>query len=225
MSRKSIAEWLDRRRESMAHIRETLSIFLQKYLRPVMWVVVPIWSWLAPKYVSLYKRMAYKDGEHVPARGAGALATLVAGTILGLYLNIWYILPGVGKFTYDAVAYNVFSYQTEKLYFSRAQWIEDTGGEGDQVLSVFSCKKKDCDVDSSKEYRFRDSMYLDVVHWFTKFEPYEPTDVAGVLMAELNYCTATAYGRRFKPLDWYPYIYDIECTVLPQNNVDTNINE
>ncbi len=216
MSKAQIAAWLDKCRYVISQTCETLTIFFRKFMRPVMWVVVPIWAWLAPKYVALYKKMAYKDGEHIPSRGAGALSVLVSGTILGLYLNIWYVLPGVFTFTYDAVAYNVFSYKTEKLYFSRPQWIEDVSGDGDQVLTVFSCQKKDCDLDSSKEYRFRDSVYLNVARWVTRFEPYDPADVAGVMMAELNYCEVTAYGKRFKPLDWYPYIYDVTCTAVPQ---------
>jgi len=220
MNKSDVAAWLDRRRENMRHVSETLSIFFQKYLKPVLWLVVPIWTWLAPKYKAMYQKMAYKNGEHVPARGAAALATLSAGTVFGLYLNIWYVLPGVLTFTYDAVAYNVFSYQTEKLYFSHPQWIEDEGGEGDRVLTVFSCKSEVCNVESSLEYRFRDSMYLNVVKWVTKFEPYDPADVAGVLIDEVNYCTATAYGKRFKPLDWYPYIYDIECTMQEGKEVE-----
>lgn len=223
MSKESIVAWLDKCRENWAHIKETLTIFFQKYLKPVLWLVVPIWTWLSPKYVALYQKMAYKNNEHIPARGAGALAVLSAGTVLTLYINLWYVMPAVGRFAYDAVAYNVFSYETEKLYFSSPQWIEDVGGDGDRVLSVFSCETRHCDLDSSTEYRFRDSAYLDVVKWITRFEPYDPADVAGVLLSELNYCSVTAYGKRFKPLDWYPYIYSVECTVIPSNEplVDT----
>jgi hypothetical protein len=203
-------------KHNISHIKETLSIFYSKYLNPVVKLFVPLWTWLAPKYVSIYQKIAYKDDVHIPARGAGALATLVSGTIFALYINLWFIIPSVLTFTYDAVAFNVFSYKTERLYLASPQWIEDKSGDGDKVLSVFSCNTRHCDADNSTEYRFRDSIYLNVVKWATKFEPYDPADVAGILLSELNYCTVTAYGKRFKPLDWYPYIYNIECTVLPQ---------
>ncbi len=218
MDKAKIVAWLDQWRHNASQVKQTLSIFLTKYVKPVFSFFLPLWTWLAPRYVSLYQKMAYDNGKHVPAKGAGALAVLTAGTILTLYVNLWYILPAFFTFTYDTVAYNLFSYKTEKLYFSSPQWIEDNGGDGDKVLSVFSCETRHCDLDSSTEYRFRDSTYLNAVKWVTKFEPYDPADVAGILLSELNYCSVTAYGVRFKPLDWYPYIYDVECTVIPQTN-------
>jgi hypothetical protein len=218
MSKAKIVAWLDNCRQTSSELFKTLNIFYATYLKPVLTFFVPFWAWLAPRYVSLYQKMAYKDGVHVASRGAAALATLFVGTIFSLYVNLWYIIPGVFTFTYDAVAYNAFSYKTEKLYFSSPQWIEDKSGDGDRVLSVFSCETRHCNADSSTEYRFRDSFYLNVVKWVTKFEPYDPADVAGILLSELNYCTATAYGKRFKPFGWYPYIYDIECTLMPPSD-------
>lgn len=202
-------------RGTLAECFKTLKIFYLKYFKPVASFFVPLWTWLAPKYVSMYKKMAYVEGKHVASKGAGALAVLSAGTVFTLYANFWYVIPAVATFGYDAIAYNVFSYKTEKLYFSSPQWVEDKSGDADKVLSVFSCATRHCDADSSTEYRFRDSIYLDVTKWVTKFEPYDPADVAGILLSELNYCTATAYGKRFKPLDWYPYIYNLECELLP----------
>lgn len=210
--------WMANYKHIASEFYKTIKIAYFEYFKPVMSFFAPIWGWLAPKYVSIYQRMAYRDGKHVASKGAAALATLTAGTVLGLYLNIWYIIPGAVKLTYDAVAYNLFSYKTEEMYFSSPQWVDATGSEGDKVLSVFSCATRHCDADSSIEYRFRDSIYLDAVKWITKFEPYDPADVAGILLSELNYCSVTAYGKRFKPLDWYPYIYGIECTVLPPTN-------
>lgn len=224
MSREQIVAFLDKWRHNMDQCRQTLSLFVSKYLKPVFSFILPLWTWLVPRYVSLYQKMAYNDGVHVPTRGAGALAVLSAGTILTLYANVWYVLPALGRFTYDTVAYTVFSYDTEKLYFSSPQWIEDESGEGDKVLSVFSCPTRHCDLDSSTEYRFRDSMYLNVVKWVTRFEPYDPADVAGVLLSELNYCTATAYGKRFKPLDWYPYIVELSCTAIPPSEAGDDKN-
>lgn len=218
MDKTKAVAWLDKWRHNASQTKQTLSIFLTKYVKPVFAFFLPLWTWLATRYVSLYQKMAYKDGVHVPSRGAGALAALTAGTILTLYVNLWYILPVFFTFTYDAVAYNLLSYKTEKLYFSSPQWIEDKGGEGDKVLSVFSCETRHCDLDSSTEYRFRDSIYLNVERWVTKFEPYDPADVAGIMLSELNYCSVKAYGMRFKPLDWYPYIYGVECAVMPQTN-------
>lgn len=210
-------------RNNITQFKQTTSLFLRKYLKPFLWFIIPIWSWLAPRYVSLYKKMAYKDGVHVPSKGAGALAVLSAGTVFALYLNIWHILPALGRLTYDTVAYNAFSYQTETLYFSSPQWVTDDSGEGDKVLSVFSCPTRHCDIDSSTEYRFRDSAYLDLIYWVTKFEPYDPADVAGILISELNYCTATAFGKRFKPLDWYPYISALSCTAIPSSETGANV--
>lgn len=215
MNKDKIVAWLDGVRASISECKKTLHIFVTTYLKPVFFIFVPLWTWLAPKYVALYKKMAYKDGVHVASRGAGALATLTVGTILTLYVNAWYVIPAICTFTYDAVAYNAFSYKTNKLYFSSPQWIEDKSGDGDRVLSVFSCETRHCDLSTSTEYRFRDSAYLNLVEWVTKFEPYDPADVAGILLSELNYCEATVYGKRFKPLDWYPYIYEIRCEVLP----------
>lgn len=218
MSKSPISGFIDDCRHLISQFTQTISIFYTRYLKPVLMFIVPLWSWLAPRYVSLYQKMAYKDGVHVPTRGAGALATLVIGTILTLYVNLLYIIPAVATFTYDAISYNAFSYETEKKYFSSPQWIEDESGNGDKVLSVFSCETRHCDLSSSTEYRFRDSLYLDVVKWVTEFEPYDPADVAGILLSELNYCSVTAYGKRFKPLGWFPYIYDIKCTVLPPSD-------
>lgn len=215
MSREKISAWVCSVQSGFYEFCRTIKIFYTSYVKPVLIFFLPLWAWLLPRYISLYKKMAYKDGVHVATRGAAALATLTTGTVLALYVNLWYIIPSFLTFSYDAISYNAFSYKTEKLYFASPQWIEDETGEADRVLSVFSCKTRHCDSSNSTEYRFRDSFYLSVIHWGTSFEPYDPADVAGILLSELNYCSATAYGRRFKPLDWYPYIYDIECTILP----------
>jgi hypothetical protein len=223
MNKSKIANWLTNARHIVSEFCKTITLFYTKYVQPVATLFVPLWTWLAPKYVSLYQKMAYKNDVHSASRGAGALATLASGTILALYVNLWYIIPSILTFSYDAVAYNAFSYKTERLYFASPQWIEDTSGDGDRVLSVFSCETRHCDLDTSTEYRFRDSAYLSAVNWATKFEPYDPADVAGILLSELNYCTATAYGKRFKPFGWYPYIYNIECTLLPPESAGGSV--
>ena len=212
---KRLPGWLGNSQHIASQFAKTAKIFYFKFFKPVASFFVPVWTWLAPKYIKLYQKMAYIDGKHIPSKGAAAVAYLLGGTVVALYVNFWYIVPFGATFTYDAVAYNVFSYKTEKLYFSSPQWVDGTGTDGDKVLSVFSCNERHCDADSSTEYRFRDSVYLDAVKWVTKFEPYDPADVAGILLSELNYCTATAYGKRFKPLEWYPYVYDLKCELLP----------
>ena len=217
MKMSEINGWLNNYHHIVSQITKTVKIFYFKFFMPVASFFVPMWTWLAPKYVRMYQKMAYKNGKHVPSKGAGAIATLLGGTVISLYVNIWYVVPAVATFTYDAVAYNVFSYKTEKLYFSSPQWVESVSGDADKVLSVFSCNERHCDADSSTEYRFRDSVYLDAVKWVTRFEPYDPADVAGILLSELNYCTATAYGKRFKPLSWYPYIYNLKCELIPSD--------
>lgn len=179
-----------------------------------MWVVVLIWVWLVLKYVVLYKKMVYKDGEYIFFCGVGVLVVLVLGMIFGLYFNIWYVLLGVFIFIYDVVVYNVFLYKIEKFYFFCLQWIEDVSGDGDQVLMVFFCQKKDCDLDLLKEYCFCDFVYLNVVCWVMRFEFYDLVDVVGVMMVELNYCEVIVYGKCFKLLDWYLYIYDVICIVV-----------
>lgn len=213
--RKNISDFIIKCQKNKDAIKETLNIFFMRRLYPFLKFMAPLWTWLVTRYVSLYKRFAYKNGVHSPVRGANTICGLIVGTILSLYVNLWYILPTAGTIAYDIVAYNVFDYKTEKMYFSSPQWVEDESGTGDKVLTVFSCPTRYCSDDTAVEFRFRDSLWLDIVYYVTRLQPYDPAEVAGLFLSELNYCSAHAYGTRRKPLDWYPYIFKVECEIIP----------
>lgn len=196
-------------------ILETLRIYFTKYLGPFLGFLAPLWWWVAGKYKTWYVTMAYKEGVHCTKRGARALFILTLATVASLYVNIWYVLPTAGRLVYDMVVFEVFSYKTEKMYFSKPEWIEGDVGQGDTMLSTFGCDARPCSDENSREYRFRDSLYLNTKYWITRAEPYDHSDIAGIMQSELNYCSVNAYGSRFKPLDWYPFIYKVECYDMP----------
>jgi hypothetical protein len=174
----------------------------------------PIAAWILNKYNSLLMKLGKKDGQWDFLRIIRAGVILVVGTFVLLYGVIFTVIPGTVRFAYDAVSYEAWAYDTEPMYFSKPEWVSDYG-TGDEVLSVFGCDKRPCTEDNSREYRFRDSLYLDVTYWLTRFEPYDHADVAGIMQSELNYCSVKAYSHRFKPLNWYPYIFNVECYEIP----------
>lgn len=196
-------------KEKYLLIKETLIIFYQKYLSKL----APLWMWLIPKYKAFFKKHAYVDGVYKPLRGANVIAILSVTTVVALYANVFYIIPKVWEFSYDAVAFNVFSYERKAL-FSKPEWVSDSG-EGDTQLSVFACEEEPCSIDNSIEYRIRDSFYLSIVRTIEKREPYDPGEVAAGMISELNECTVKAYGTRVKYFGWYPYISHAECTRAP----------
>jgi len=197
-------------------IYETLKVFFEKYLVPFIWFLTPLFVWVVGKYKVWFNLLSYKDGVYSTKRGARAISVLTVTTVLSLYINIWHILPVVSRVTYDFVVFEIFSYDTEKMYFSKPEWIESDVGSGDTVLSTFGCDAKPCTDDNSREYKFRDSLYLDIKYWLTRAEPYDHSDIAGIMQGELNYCEVSAYGSRFKPLGYYPFIYNVRCYDIPK---------
>lgn len=205
-------------------IVETLHLYFTKYLGPFVGFLAPAWWWLAGKYKTWFISLSYKNGEYSAVRGARALAILSGATVLTLYLNVMHILPGIYRFSYDAIVFEGLSYKTEPMYFSKPEWLNGDGmGHQDDHLSTFGCDARPCTDENSREYRFRDSLYLDIKYWFTRLEPYDHSDIAGIMQSELNYCSVEAYGQRNKLFGWHPFIYSIECFDMP--NTKGEINE
>ncbi len=175
----------------------------------------PIFTWLAKVYAESFTKLAKGKSGYSLVGVIRALMIQVAATLAIVYGVIFTVIPGTYHFVKDAVSIEALSYQTEPMYFGKPEWISDYGN-GDEVLSVSGCDALPCTEDNSREYRFRDSLYLDVVYWVTRFEPYDHSDIAAIMQSERNYCSIDkGYSTRNKVLGWYPYIFGVTCYDLP----------
>ena len=173
-----------------------------------------IFTWLAKIYAKSFMKIMGSKFSFVGA--IRALMVQVVVTLALVYGVIFTLIPGTYHFVKDAVSIEALSYQTEPMYFGKPEWISDYG-DGDEVLSVSGCDALPCTEDNSREYRFRDSLYLDVVYWVTRFEPYDHADIAAIMQSERNYCAIDkGYSSRNKVLGWYPYIFGVTCYDLPE---------
>jgi hypothetical protein len=173
----------------------------------------PIFTWFAKTYVKSFK--ALTRGTYSAVSVIRALMIQLAVTLALVYGVLFTVIPGTYHFVKDAVTIEAFSYSTEPMFLGKPEWISDYGN-GDEVLSVSGCDTLPCTEDNSREYRFRDSLYLDVVYWLTRFEPYDHSDIAAIAQSERNYCSIDkGYGSRNKILGWYPYIFSLTCYDLP----------
>lgn len=207
-----------------SRIIATVNSLWEKYFFPFISFFVPVGRLLLAGYKRLYVRFAFRKDEtgartqFCKKRSAATVAGLFTGTLLGVYITIFHLIPNFFLFSYDAVAVNFFAWQ-DSLVFSKPDWVVGSPGE----LSVFACRKYPCTgQDDSVEFRMRDSVYLDVIRTVTHFEPHDPGELAGAFLSEENYCTFKAYGVRVKYLSLYPYIIEASCrpvnTRLPMSD-------
>jgi hypothetical protein len=117
------------------------------------------------------------------------------------------VIPTISRTIYDAGM--LASMKEDRLFLGRPEMINP---ERD-LFQVMGCRDiKGCDGgDNTIYFRLRDNIIMDVKYWTTRFEPYDPAEIAGAMVSELNDCTIRYYGRRVKALGWYPYIVSASC--------------
>lgn len=170
--------------------------------------------WVLKRYGDMFLKIARTNGTVTELGVFKAILALLVGTYLFAYVLVAQVIPGSINLVRDSVTIEVLSYETEPMYFSKPEWVTAEGNDGQ--LSTFGCDERPCTEANSREYRFRDSLYLDIMYVLTKFELYDHADIAGIMQSELNYCKVTkGYGTRNKVFDWYPYIFNVECYDLP----------
>ena len=174
----------------------------------------PIVTWLFKVYAKSFGKLV--GPTLTVGKAIRALIIQAVVTLAIVYGVIFTVVPGAVKFVYDAVTIELLSYETAPIFLGKPEWISDYGN-GDEIISVSGCDSLPCTEDNSREYRLRDSLYLDVVYWVTRFEPYDHADIAAIMQSERNYCSIDkGYGTRNKVFGWYPYIFGVTCYDLPQ---------
>ncbi len=178
------------------------------YLRPLSWLLTPLFRLLWRGYVALFNKLSFdKRGKFRRHRAAAAVVSMAAATLFFGYHLVWNGIPIAARIAYDAVAINLFSYE-DTLVFSKPDWVAGEHG----ILSVFACRRYPCEGQTdSIEFRMRDSLYLDLTRTVTKMEPHDPGELAGAFLSEENACNFEAYGIRVKYLGFYPYLFRATC--------------
>lgn len=182
------------------------------WARPVTRFLSPITKRIWRFYGWSYNKFAYvkgKDDARAFSRNRAAMVTLAlaALTVATPFILVNSVIPTVSRTIYDAGM--LATMKEDRLFLGRAELINPDR----QLYQVMGCRDiSGCDGgDNTTYFRLRDNVILDVKYWTTRFEPYDPAEIAGAMVSELNDCTITYYGRRSKALGWYPYIINASC--------------
>ncbi len=193
-------------------IENAFDIVWNGWLKPVTHFVSPISRRIVSFYRWSFASFAYKGPETARifsrSRAGYTVLALAAFTIAAPFVLIQQIIPTMSRTIYDAGM--LFTMKEDKLFLGRAELINADR----QLYQVMGCRDiSGCDGgDNTTYYRLRDNIILDIKYWTTRFEPYDPAEIAGAMVSELNDCTIKYYGRRSKALGWFPYIINASCT-------------
>lgn len=198
----------------------TLDVIWNDWARPVTRFLKPITGRIWRFYHWSYQKFAHvkcEDDTRTFSSKRAAVVTLALAiiTILTPVILVKHVVPGIARTTYDAVMLTTL--KEDRLYLSRAELINPDRN----MYQVTGCR----DLSNCKGgvnttyYRLRDNIILDIQYWVTRFEPYDPAEIAGAMVSELNDCSIKYYGRRSKALGWYPYIISASC--VPASRLPT----
>lgn len=195
-----------------AKILGVFDVFWNGWLRPLARFLRPLTGRVWRFYQWSFRKFAYVAGDgsaRVFSRKRAAIvtATLAVITIATPYVVIGHVIPTVSRAIYDAGM--LVTMKEDKLFLGRAELINPE----QDLFQVMGCRDiSGCDGgDNTTYYRLRPNVILNVKFWATRLQPYDPAEIAGAMVSELNDCTIKYYGRRAKALGWYPYIISASC--------------
>lgn len=203
-------------------ITGTLDILWHRYLRRVWRVFSAPFRWYWRLCVRLFRHFSRNaEGEYSNSRGATTIFALLVATVLFGYQLVFWAIPIAARFSYDAVAINLFS-DTDTLIFGQPNGIEGRPGE----LVVYACTGYPCEGQfDATEFRIRDSVYLDVLSYLRYLQPHYPGELAGAFVSEENGCKVRYYGMRIKLLGLYPQITQAICQPINGDNAQDTLAE
>lgn len=199
-------------RRTATKIFQVFDVVWNGWLMPVARFLNPFFKRVWRLYVRIYERFAYAgDAEGTRRfsrnRAAIVIAALAVFTVAAPIVFFRTIVPATSRTIYDAVMLTMV--KDDRLYLGRAELIRPD----DEVYQVMGCRDiTGCDGGANTTYfRLRDNIILDVRNWTTQLAPYDPAEIAGAMLSELNDCTIRYYGQRVKALGWYPFIISARC--------------
>ena len=190
------------------------------WLKPVTRFLSPITRRLVGFYRWSFSTFAYKGPKKARVlshnRAGVTVLALAALTIAAPFVLVQQIIPTISRTVYDAGM--LATMKEDHLFLGRPDLINPDR----ELFQVMGCRDiASCDGgDNTIYYRLRENIIMDVKYWTTRFEPYDPAEIAGAMVSELNDCTIRYYGRRVKAFGWYPYIVNASCVPVgarPQN--------
>lgn len=194
-------------------IAGVVDVFWNGWARPVTRFLSPVTRRIGRFYAWSFDRFAHvkePDGARRFSRNRAAIIVVIlaAITLAAPFILIRSVIPATSRAIYDAGM--LATMREDHLYLGRAELIDPAR----QLYQVMGCRDiSGCEGgDNTTYYRLRDNIILDIKYWTTRFEPYDPAEIAGAMVSELNDCTIRYYGRRSKALGWYPYIVSASCT-------------
>lgn len=193
-------------------IETAFDVIWNGWLKPITRFLSPITKRIVRFYRWSFASFAYKGPKTARvfsrSRASFTILALAALTIAAPFILVWQIIPVTSRTIYDAGM--LITMKEDNLFLGRAEVINADR----QLYQVMGCRDiSGCDGgDNTTYYRLRDNIILDIKYWTTRFEPYDPAEIAGAMVSELNDCAITYYGRRSKALGWYPYIVSASCT-------------
>lgn len=182
------------------------------WLKPVTRFLSPVTKRFVGFYRWSFRTFAYKGPKQERVlshnRAGFTILALAAFTLAAPFILFQQIIPTISRTIYDAGM--LATMKEDRLFLGRPDLINPER----ELFQVMGCRDiSGCDGgDNTIYYRLRDNIIMDVKYWTTRFEPYDPAEIAGAMVSELNDCSIRYYGRRVKALGWYPYIVSASCT-------------
>lgn len=173
--------------------------------------IIKIYRWsyrcFASKLVVSADPSTPENRRFSPPRVAAVTLALIA---LTLFIPFWFVteaIPFTARTSYDAIM--LTTVKEDQLYLSRPDPVDLNR----DIFQVTGCRDiTGCEGGNNTiYYRLRPNIIMSIKYWTTRFEPFDPAEISGAMVSELNDCTIRYYGRRVKALGWYPYIISASC--------------
>jgi hypothetical protein len=217
----------EKAREHIEDIQETyqqttagLSWFYNKIFLPVS--RHPWWGALFRTYGRLWKSAVYIDPDGDGEEDFSKKRALMMIVATGLFL---YMLPallyGTLEFMTDSIRMLTTYKKDEIWYLGKSQEIDPEGN----VFTAQGCATIECSDQTSIYFRIKPSLAHHLWSLWHNGNIFFPDFVAAGIQNDINKCTVTRYGLRWKFLvrnwDVYPQILSVTCIPVTEDEIRT----
>lgn len=208
---------LEDMRETYTVVTGTVGWIYNNVIEPFIkhrWVGAPF-----RLYADIWHAYAYvedKDGDEVFSKRRGG--TMVLATLVFLWL-LPSIVAGTVEFAVDTSRMATSWKEKEIWYLGKSQEIDPAGN----VFSAQGCGSIQCSDQTSIYFRIKPSLAHHLWSLYTNGNIFFPDFVAAGIQNDINKCTVTGYGVRWKFLvrnwDVYPQILSVDCVPLTETEI------
>lgn len=214
---------IDDMRQTYAAVTGTVGWLYDNVIEPFIkhpWVGAPF-----RLYADIWHAYAYvedKDGDEVFSKRRGGI--MVLATLVFLWM-LPSFLAGTAEFIIDTSRMATSWKEKEVWYLGKSQEIDPEGN----VFSAQGCESIQCSDQTSIYFRIKPSLAHHLWSLYNNGNIFFPDFVAAGIQNDINKCTVTGYGVRWKFLvrnwDVYPQILSVDCVPLTETEIMGGVPE